>query len=86
MKIRDKGHNMTELDVHGMNKYQARIAIDSSLRRATAADYRIRVIHGYQSGDSLREMIASEYSKHPRVLRIEQGANRGRTELVLREY
>jgi hypothetical protein len=75
-----------DLDVHNMNRYQARIAINSCLRRATASDYRLKIIHGWQNGDSLMKMIASEYAVHPRVLRIFHGDNPGQTELVLREY
>lgn len=43
-----------ELDVHGMNLYQARTAIDARLRRAGAGIYRIRIIHGYRGGTALR--------------------------------
>ena len=35
-----------EIDLHGMNLFQARNAVASALRRATAADYRLRVVHG----------------------------------------
>ena len=75
-----------DLDVHNMNLYQARIAINSCLRKAKASDYRLRIIHGWQNGDSIKRMIAEEYAAHPRVLRIFRGDNPGQTELVLREY
>lgn len=75
-----------ELDVHGMNLYQARTAIDARLRRAGAGIYRIRIIHGYRGGTALRDGIRKAYSGHPRVLRIELGLNQGVTELVLREW
>ena len=74
-----------ELDLHGMNTYQAQIAIDAALRRASAGVYRIRVIHGCNSGTALRELVRTEYARHPRVLRIAD-ANPGVTELVLREF
>ena len=76
---------IAEIDVHGMTRGQARAAIDSALKKASGA-YRLRVIHGYNSGVSLRDMIRSEYKKHPKVLRIEIGLNAGMTELVLREF
>jgi len=76
---------IAEIDVHGMTRIQARAAIDSALKRARGA-YRLRVIHGYNSGVSLRDMIRSEYKKHPKVLRVEIGLNAGITELVLREF
>ncbi|MDR1620196.1 MAG: Smr/MutS family protein [Clostridiales bacterium] len=76
---------ITELDVHGMNTYQAKTAIDSALKRAGGEVYRIRVIHGYQRGTVLRNMIRSAYKKHPKVLRVELSLNQGQTELVLKE-
>ena len=75
-----------EIDLHGKNRYQAGVAIDAALRRAGATACRIRVIHGCNSGTSLRDYVSERYAAHPRVLRIAPGANRGITELVLREY
>ena len=40
----------------------------------------------YSSGTTLMELVCTEYARHPRVLRIATGANRGVTELVLREF
>ena len=77
--------SILEIDLHGRNAYQARVAIDAALRRAGAGVYRIRIIHGCNSGTTLRELVRAEYSRHPRVLRI-AGANPGATELVLREF
>lgn len=77
---------IVEIDLHGRNSYQARIAIDAALRRAKAATCRIRIIHGCNSGTALMEFIRDEYGKHPKVRRITAGSNRGITELVLREY
>lgn len=75
-----------ELDVHGMNRYQAQNAVDAALRRAGRDVYRIVIIHGYNSGSSLRDFVREHYRDHPKVLRIELGLNMGVTELVLREY
>ncbi len=73
------------LDLHGKNRYQAKVMLDSSLRKARAGVYRILVIHGYHSGTELREMVRDEYRNHPKVLRIEDGANDGETVFVLKE-
>lgn len=70
-----------ELDVHGKNLYQARVAIDAALRRCGGA-YRLCVIHGCNHGDAIARMIRAEYADHPKVLELLPGA--GRTELVLR--
>ena len=75
-----------ELDLHGRNTYQAKIAIDAALKRAKAGTYRIRLIHGYHGGTALRDMIRAQYRSHPRILRMELGLNPGETDLVLREF
>ncbi len=76
-----------EIDVHGMTKYQAKVMIDSRLRRTDVSVYRVRIIHGYRSGTELRDMVREEYGRnHPKVLRVAYSINPGETELVLREY
>ena len=75
-----------ELDLHGKNEYQAKVAIDAALRRAKVGTYRLRLIHGYHGGTVLRDAIRKEYAKNPAVKRIELGYNQGETDLVLREW
>ncbi|MBQ3209886.1 MAG: Smr/MutS family protein [Oscillospiraceae bacterium] len=77
--------SIVEIDVHNMSLYQAKIAIDSKLRRSKGA-YRLRVIHGYHGGTVLRDAIRRDYARHPQVKRIELGLNMGETDLVLREW
>ena len=72
-----------EIDLHGKNEYQAKITIDAALRRAKSGTYRLRIVHGYNSGTVLRD-LCREYAGHPRVLRLVTGS--GSTELVLREF
>jgi DNA-nicking Smr family endonuclease len=74
-----------ELDVHQMNKFQAKTYIDSRLKQAKDDVYVIRIIHGYHNGTALRDMIRKEYRKNPKVKRIELSLNPGITDLVLRE-
>ncbi len=71
------------LDLHGKTQYQARIALEAQLRRSRGV-YRIHVIHGFHNGTALRDMIRTEYSAHPQVLRLEQ-VSESATDLVLRE-
>ena len=71
------------LDLHGKNKYQARIAIEAALRRSKGL-YRIRVIHGYHNGTALRDMVWSEYGSDPRVKRL-TAVSESVTDLILRE-
>ena len=75
-----------EIDLHGKNEYQARVAIDAALRRAKLGTYRIRCIHGHHGGTALRDMIRREYGTHSRVLRLETGVGAGVTDLVIREF
>ena len=77
---------IVELDLHGRNIFQARTAIDAALRRAKAGTYRIRIIHGYNSGTAIRAFIREHYAADGRIKRIQQGANPGITEIVLREF
>ena len=72
-----------EMDLHGKNAYQARICLDSALKKADGSVYRIRVIHGYHGGETLKELVLS-YEDHPRVKKIRK-AGEGCTELILRE-
>lgn len=62
-----------ELDLHGKNTYQAKVALEAALRRAGAGTYRIRIIHGYHGGTVLRDMVRREYGAHP-----QRQAGRGR--------
>ena len=75
-----------EIDLHGKNLFQTRIAVSSALTRATAADYRLKIIHGHRQGNAIQAMIKEEFLSHPRVIRIEPSNNQGQTIFVLREY
>ena len=74
---------IVEIDLHGKNVYQARLTIDAALRRERNGTYRLRIIHGYQGGTALRDMVRQEYAgRVARVVILDQG----RTDLVLREF
>lgn len=74
---------IVEIDLHGKNVYQARLTIDAALRRARNGTYRLRIIHGYQGGTALRDMVRQEYAgRVAQVVILDQG----RTDLVLREF
>lgn len=75
---------IVEVDIHGMNSYQAKVCIDSRLKSTKA--YRLRIVHGYHGGTQLQNMVRTTYRNHPKVLRIELGMNPGQTDLVLREF
>jgi DNA-nicking Smr family endonuclease len=74
-----------EIDLHGLNKYQAKQLIDHHLLQTGRSVYRLKLIHGFHSGVELKSMIRSVYKNNPKVIRIEYGLNQGETDLVLRE-
>ncbi len=75
------------VDVHGMDKRQAKIFIDSKLKQAGSGVYRLRIVHGYHGGTELRTMVRKVYKAGAsKVIRVEFGLNPGETDLVLREY
>lgn len=74
-----------EVDIHGMNKVQAKACIDGQLKRVQRSVYQLRIIHGFHGGTELREMIQWEYREHPKVIRMHMGTNPGETVLILRE-
>lgn len=76
---------IVELDLHGMNTYQAQIAIDAALRRCGGGTYRLRLIHGYHGGTAIRDMLWMVYTHRSGVLRL-VSVNNGTTDLVLREF
>ena len=74
-----------ELDLHGKNVYQARVAIDAALRRCGGGVYRLRLIHGYRGGTAIRDMLWLTYGRRSQVKRM-VSVSEGVTELVLREF
>ena len=68
-----------------MYRDEAVKAIDKALKSADSGTYQIRLVHGYNHGTSLKNMIIDEYRYHPKVLRVKPGDNLGTTVLVLRE-
>ena len=79
------GAPFIDIDLHGMFQDEAIKVIDKALKNADNSTYKIRLIHGYHRGTSLKNMIVDEYKYDPKVLRIEPGPNQGVTVLVLRE-
>ncbi len=73
------------VDLHGLYRDEAIKVIDKALKNADESTYQIKLIHGYNRGTSLKNMIIEEYRYHPKVRRIEPGDNLGTTILVLRE-
>ena len=75
---------IVEIDLHGKNAHQARVTIDAALRRARAGTYRLRIIHGYQGGTVLRDMVRQDLT-HPRIAAKLPTLNEGTTRLLLKK-
>lgn len=75
--------SMKVIDLHGKNCFQAEKMIEAALRKSYGL-YRIRLIHGFHSGVSLKNFIWDNYGNDPRILRI-SAFNAGSTDLILRE-
>ena len=79
------GNPIITIDLHGLFRDEAIKKIDKVLKSADSGTYQIKLIHGYNRGTSLKNMIVEEYRYHPKVLRVKPGDNLGTTILVLRE-
>ena len=79
------GKPIINIDLHGMFRDEAIIIIDKALKSVDSGTYQRRLVHGYNHGTSLKNMIIDEYRYHPKVLRVQPGDNLGTTVLVLRE-
>ena len=82
-------NSITEIDVHGMWAEEAVKTLSQIIKDAPDTVYRIRVVHGYHSGNALQRAIYDEFDyfhTSDRVLRLEGGSNPGITEIVLREW
>ncbi|MCR4589666.1 MAG: Smr/MutS family protein [Lachnospiraceae bacterium] len=74
-----------DIDLHGLRQEEAKRVIDKALSSAGSGTYQLRLIHGYNRGTSLKQMIWDWYELEPKVKRIMPGDNQGVTILVLRE-
>lgn len=79
------GVPIINVDLHGLFQDEAIKVIDKALKNADDSTYQIKLIHGYNQGTSLKNMIIEEYKYHPKVRRIQPGDNLGITILILRE-
>lgn len=81
MRFKQEGTIVTA-DLHGVYQRDARDILAGWLNNAPANVTELRVIHGYQHGTTLRDMIRKEFS-HPRVKSILPSLNPGETRLIL---
>lgn len=71
---------MIEIDVHGMTKAEAKTAIERLIASLDDSEKEVRIIHGYRSGQVLREAIQSpRFIRSKRFKRKKFTLNRGET-------
>ncbi len=73
------------IDLHGKTTMEAVGTVGRALANAGSGVYQLRLIHGYNRGTKIRDIIYEWYRYDPKVKRILPGDNPGITILVLRE-
>lgn len=71
-------------DLHGVYEKDAKILLAGWLNTAPQTVTELRVIHGYQHGTTLRDMLRGEFT-HPRVKTVLPALNPGETRLILKK-
>lgn len=82
MKVTKIG-NTVEVDLHGLTEKDARRRLEHFLSGAGPNVTEVRVIHGYNGGQVLRDMVRLRL-KHPRIASKLVGLNPGETRLILK--
>jgi len=73
---------MLEVDLHGLTSEDAKHRLEHLLSNAGPEVREVRVIHGYNSGQALRDMVRFRL-KHPRIASKLVTLNPGETRLLL---
>ena len=81
--VRYLNNQKAEIDIHNMQKEQARLEIEQFLTLANGSVKEVTVIHGCNSGTVLRDMVRKGL-RHSRIQAKVVGLNDGITILVLR--
>ncbi|HZK38564.1 MAG TPA: Smr/MutS family protein [Clostridia bacterium] len=82
MKIqRDK--NQLKIDIHGMRVEAAKFRLESLIQSCNAQVTEIVVIHGYNSGRALKDMVRALQA--PRIKQIRASFNEGQTIIDLKK-
>ena len=82
MRFQIKG-TIATADLHGVYQRDDKDLLAGWLNTAPKNLTELRVIHGYQRGTALRDMLWGEFS-HPRVKEVLPSLNPGETRLILK--
>lgn len=76
------GGRTITIDLHGLQKAEAKAKLQQLLKSCPKDVGEIEVIHGCHGGQALQKMVRQEL-KHPRIARKSIGLNGGATTLIL---
>lgn len=82
MHVEKQGNTM-EIDLHGLTAEDAKRRLEHLLTAAPDSVSEVRVIHGYNGGQALRDMVRLRL-KHPRIAAKLLTLNPGETRLLLK--
>jgi dsDNA-specific endonuclease/ATPase MutS2 len=82
MKVTKTGKTV-EVDLHGLTEQDAKHRLEHLLSNAGRDVTEVRVIHGYNGGQVLRDMVRLKL-RHPRIASKLVGLNPGETRLILK--
>ena len=83
MTVSKQGKIMTA-DIHGMTVDDAKRQLERLLSRLPSQTEELLVIHGYNGGQKLRDMVRGPL-KHPRIQSKLLSLNPGQTRLLLKK-
>lgn len=81
MNVEKKG-NTVEVDLHGLTVQDAKFRLEHFLSNVPAGVTEVRVIHGSNRGQALRDMVRLRL-RHPRIAAKLLTLNPGETRLLL---
>lgn len=81
--IASRHGSVMEVDIHGMTSEQARRELEQFLSRASGNITELVVIHGYNGGQVLLNMVRTQL-KHPRIASKMLTLNSGQTRILLK--
>ena len=79
-----KTDSIVEVDIHGLTAQDAKRRLEHLLSNAGPRVAEVRVIHGYNGGQVLRDMVRLRL-RHPRIASKLVTLNPGETRLILKK-
>lgn len=81
--LQTKHGTILEVNIHGLTAAEAKHSLEQLLSHADKNITELKVIHGYNGGQVLRDMIRKEL-KHPRIAAKLICLNPGETRILLK--